>query len=290
MTRGQLLDMGVHVLGAHDTSILDAEVLLCYVLGETKEHLFAHASDEVADENLEKLYIQYLNRVKIGEPIAYITGEKEFYGMDFLVNENVLVPRPETEMLVDKVLGFMRENFDNHGKFRVLDVGTGSGNIAVSIAKNSEDEGLDMIECIDAIDVSEEALEVARENVLQHGVEDRVNVFYSNLLEDIDEDEVYDVIVANLPYIGTVTNGHVEENVKEHEPNGALFAGKDGLDLYKKLFQELKERNMPWKLLVGEFGDGQLPDLENLLSKYFAQGWAIEKDLAGIPRMFVVFN
>lgn len=282
--------MGVKLLGAHDTSILDAEVLLCYVLGEAKEYLFAHANDEAGNEDLEKLYIQYLTRVKNGEPIAYITGEKEFYGLDFLVNEHVLVPRPETEMLVDRVLAFMRENYFDHGKFRILDVGTGSGNIAVAIAKNSEDEGIDMIECIDAIDVSDEAIEVAKENILQHGVEDRVNVFHSDLLEDLDEDEVYDIIVANLPYIGTEKNDYVEEKVKNHEPNGALFSGKDGLDLYKKLFQQLKERNMGWKILVGEFGDKQLPDLENLLNKYFDQKWTIERDLAGLDRMFVVFN
>ncbi|MDD3862172.1 MAG: hypothetical protein PHP74_04795, partial [Candidatus Gracilibacteria bacterium] len=152
MTRGQLLDLGVRVLGASDTSILDAEVLLCYALGETKEYLFAHANDEVSDENLEKLYIRYLDRVKKGEPIAYITGEKEFFGLNFLVNNNVLVPRPETEMLVERVLGFMNENIDKNGEYKVLDVGTGSGNISVSIAKNSDHTGREMIEYIDAVD------------------------------------------------------------------------------------------------------------------------------------------
>lgn len=290
MTRGQLLDLGVRVLGAHDTSVLDAEVLLCYVFGETKEYLFAHANDEVDDENLEKLYVQYLDRVKKGEPIAYITGEKEFYGLDFLVNENVLVPRPETEMLVDKVLSFMRENFDKHGKYRVLDIGTGSGNIAVSIAKNSEHLEDDMVEYVDAIDVSDDALKVAFENVLQHGVEGKVKVFNSDLLEDIGEDEHYHIIVANLPYIGEVENNHVEKNVRDYEPKGALFAGDDGLELYKKLFQQISERDMNWKMMIGEFGFGQRKNLEVLLNKYFEQKWAIEKDLAGIDRMFVVFN
>ncbi|MFA6917420.1 MAG: peptide chain release factor N(5)-glutamine methyltransferase [Candidatus Gracilibacteria bacterium] len=290
MTRGQLLDLGVNVLGQHDTSILDAEVLLCYVLGETKEYLFAHANDEVGDEALEKLYIKYLVRVKDGEPVAYVTGEKEFYGLNFLVNKNVLVPRPETEMLVAKVLSFMRENFEEHGRFRVLDVGTGSGNIAVAIAKNSGHNGGEMIEYVDAIDVSDEALEVALENVFQHGVDDKVKVFNSDLLAGIDEDEQYHIIVANLPYIGNVRNNFVEKNVKDHEPNGALFSGDDGLDLYKKLFQQITERDMDWKIIVGEFGFGQREDLEKLLNKYFEQKWVIEKDLAGIDRMFVVFN
>ncbi|MFA7686063.1 MAG: peptide chain release factor N(5)-glutamine methyltransferase, partial [Candidatus Gracilibacteria bacterium] len=281
MTRGQLLDLGVQLLGAKDTSVLDAEVLLCYVLGETKEYLFAHANDEVSDENLEKLYVQYLDRVGKGEPIAYITGEKEFYGFDFLVNKHVLVPRPETEMLVAQVLAFMKDNFEKHGKYKILDVGTGSGNIAISIAKTSENLGEDMIEYVDAIDISDEALEVASENVLQHGLEDRVKVFNSNLLEGIDEDEHYHIVVANLPYIGEVTNNQVDKNVEAYEPNSALFAGDDGLELYKKLFQQVVERNMDWRMIVGEFGFGQREDLEQLLNKYFEHKWSIEKDLAG---------
>lgn len=290
MTRGQLLDVGVKVLGIRDTYILDAEVLLCYVLGETKEYLFAHANDEVDSENLEKLYVQYLARVRDGEPVAYITSEKEFYDLSFFVNKNVLVPRPETEMLVEKVLKFMRENYDEHGKFKILDVGTGSGNIAVSIAKNSEIGDEDMIEYIDAIDISDEAIGVAIANVEQHGVDGKVRVFNSNLLESIDEDEKYDIIVANLPYIGEVRNDFVDKNVKDYEPQGALFAGSDGLELYKKLFQQIRERGMVPDLVVGEFGFGQREDLEVLLNKYFEHKWGIEKDLAGIDRMFVVFK
>lgn len=273
-----------------DTAFLEAEVLLCHALGEEKEYLFAHANDEVRGEALEKLYIRYLARVKNGEPLAYVTGEKEFYGLDFFVNENVLIPRPETEMLVDKVLSYMKENFEKHGKFRVLDIGTGSGNIAVSIAKNSEFGGVETVEYIDAIDVSEGAIEVALKNVEQHGVEGKVRIFYSDLLDGIAEDERYHVIVANLPYIGTERNNFVEENVRKYEPTGALFAGDDGLDLYKKLFQQILKRDVGWEMIVGEFGFGQRCGFEKLLNKYFEQKWAIEKDMAGIDRMFVVFR
>jgi len=206
------------------------------------------------------------------------------------VNNHVLVPRPDTEMLVDKVLSFMRDNFEKNGRYRILDVGTGSGNIAISIANNSDHLGAEMIECVDAIDVSDEALKVASENILQYGLEDKVNVFNSNLLEDIDEDEHYHIVVANLPYIGEVTNALVDKNVKDYEPSGALFAGDDGLELYKKLFQQVVDRGMNWKMIVGEFGFGQRKDLEELLNKYFEHRWSIEKDLAGIDRMFVVFN
>jgi len=290
MTRGQLLDLGVKVLGIKDTSILDAEVLLCYVLGETKEHLFAHANDEVNDENLEKLYIQYLARVRDGEPVSYITGEKEFYGLNFFVNKNVLVPRPETEMLVDEVLKFMKENYKKHGKYKILDVGIGSGNIAISIAKNSEIGKEDMIEYVDAIDVSDAAIEVAITNVEQHGVDGKVRIFNSNLFDGIDEDECYDIIVANLPYIGEIENKFVDKNVLDYEPNGALFGGGDGLELYKKMFQQIKDREMTPDIIIGEFGFGQREALEKLLNKYFEQNWRIEKDLAGIERMFVVFK
>lgn len=290
MTRGQLLDMGVQVLGAGDTAILDSEVLLAYVLGETKEHVFAHGNEEVDDENLEKLYIQYLSRVKKGEPVAQIIGEKEFYGLDFFVNKNVLVPRPETEMLVTEALKFLRDNYDEYGKMKVLDLGTGSGNIAVAIARNANNGESDFIEYVHAVDVSDDALDVARINVEQHDLEDKINVFQSDLLESIDDEEKFHVIVANLPYIGEVKHRHVEENVEKFEPSTALFAGDDGLELYKKLFQQLEEKKIDWNILIGEFGFGQRQDLEKLLNKYFDQKWRIEKDLAGIDRMFVVLR
>jgi release factor glutamine methyltransferase len=115
-----------------------------------------------------------------------------------------------------------------------------------------------------------------------------VELYQSDLLDVIEDGERFHVIVANLPYIGTKTNSDVEENVKNNEPNSALFAGEDGLDLYLKMFQQIKEKNVGYDLIVGEFGSMQREDMEALLTDFFEQNWRIEKDLAGLDRMFVV--
>ncbi len=262
---------------------LDAEVLLAYVLGEDREYLIAWSEKEVAKDFI-LLFTEYEKRAISGEPVAYIVGKKEFYGLDFFVDERVLIPRPETEMMVAEVLGYLKENSERKNHWKILDVGTGSGNIAVSIAKNLEDLALE----IEAVDVSEEALEVARVNAAQHGVDDKIHFFQGDLLEFAEEGEKFDVIVANLPYIGTMRNNFVEGNVKKYEPNSALFGGADGLALYKKLFQQIHDKKVRFDAMFGEFGDGQREELKELLNKYFEQSWRIEKDLAGIDRLFVV--
>jgi release factor glutamine methyltransferase len=227
-----------------------------------------------------------LKRVVDGEPVAYILGEKEFYGLDFFVDNRVLLPRPETEMIVEKVLEYFGSDVvDSDLGFRLLDVGTGSGNIVVSIAKSASDFFVDA----DAVDISDDALEVARLNAQQHCVEDRISFFNSDLLENIEDAEKYDVIVANLPYIGELENNFVEENVERYEPSLALFAGDDGLELYKKMFQQIIDKEISFDLMIGEFGFGQAEGVLSLMNKYFDhRSCSIEKDLAGIDRIFVI--
>lgn len=277
----EALKSGINFLDQCETAILDSEVVLAHVLGVEKEYLFAHGDSEVEDA-LISLFYKYLDRVKNGEPVGYITNSKEFFGLDFFVDKRVLVPRPETEMLVEKVLQFLKSNSEEGRNFRVLDVGTGSGNIAIALAKNFDNQE------ILAFDVSEDAVDVARINVGQHGLDGRVHVCQSDLLDAIDDGENFDVIVANLPYVGKVKNNEVDENVEKYEPCDALFAGSDGLELYKKLFQQIRDKNISFGLLLGEFGSMQRKDLEILLNKYFERRWVIERDLAGKDRMFAV--
>ncbi len=283
MKVGELIKIGAKVLEGRETALLDSEVLLGYVLGENKEFLLAHHNDEM-ESDLENLFLKYIDRVKKGESVAYVVQKKEFFGLDFFVDERVLVPRPETEMLVEEVLDFGREMVESGQLPKVLDVGTGSGCIAVAVAKNCE------VDFVDAIDVEVGALEVAQENVAQHSVEEKVNVFESDLLMGVSEDMEYDIIVANLPYIGEKNNKYVEDNVLNFEPEKALFAGDNGLDLYEKLFKQIKERGMKPKLIAGEFCFGQGKDVRQLLNKYFEQEWSIKRDLAGIERIFIIKN
>lgn len=289
MKISDILKSGIERLGKRKNAVLDCEVILANVLGVEREYLIGHCEEEVHDD-LIKLFEAYLRRIQTGEPIAYITQEKEFFGLNFYVDRRVLVPRPETEMLVERVLNYIGMNEAEGKTFRILDVGTGSGCIAISIAKSLTDQKAEVLDQVLALDISEDALDVARINVEQHSMEDRVQLYQSDLLEVVDIGEDYDVIVANLPYIGEMTNAEVEENVKKHEPNRALFAGSSGLSLYKKMFQELKDKDIKFKFLVGEIGDGQRKELGALLSKYFDQKWVVEKDLAGKDRIFVVEN
>lgn len=296
MTIRDLIKQGYEFLEGAEGAVLNCEVVLANVLGVEKEYLIAHSDQEIGgdsefSEDLADLYMAYLKKVKAGEPVAYILKEKEFYGLSFFVDNRVLVPRPETEQLVETVLSFLEEKYgvkrgrefeSDAEKFRILDVGTGSGNIAISLATNFQN-----LEAV-ALDVSDDAIEVARVNVNQHGVEDRVELYQSDLLDAIEDGENFHVIVANLPYIGTKTNSDVDENVEKHEPASALFAGEDGLDLYLKMFKQIQEKSVSYDLIVGEFGSMQREDMEALLTDFFGQNWRIEKDLAGLDRMFVV--
>ncbi|MBI2634105.1 peptide chain release factor N(5)-glutamine methyltransferase [Candidatus Peregrinibacteria bacterium] len=261
---------------------LDRELALSHVLGVSREYLISHSRDEI-DGSMVKLYDSYLERLKKGEPVAYITNEKQFFGLDFYVDKRVLIPRPETEHLVEKALDYYSYH-DETVCHTALDVGTGSGNVAIAIAENSADTE------VWALDIDEGACEVAKLNAAQHGVDDRVRILQSDLLDVIDEGESFDVIVANLPYIGKVRNNFVSESTEKYEPELALFGGFDGLELYKKLFQQIIEKEIEFGILIGEFGFSQRKDLEVLLNQYFVHKWEIEKDLAGIDRIFICCN
>lgn len=275
MTISALLKQGAHFLDGRENALLESEVLLSHVLGKSKEYLITDSDSEVAI-GLNDLFLSYLERLKRGEPLAYIIQQKEFFGFDFYVDERVLIPRPETEQLVELALGYL----DGSGK--VVDVGTGSGAIAISIAK--ECPGAEVL----AVDVSGEALEVANLNAEQMGVEGKVHFVVSDLLEVLDNDEKFDVIVANLPYIGEVRNRFVSDETLEHEPNVALFGGEGGLELYKKMFEDVVSRNIGFGLMLGEFGFSQSDEMSEILDEFFPGKWEVKKDLAGIDRLFVI--
>ena len=276
MVISTLLKKGAYFLDGRENALLESEILLSHVLGKSREYFITDGDSEIP-MGLVDLFWVYMQRLIKGEPIAYITQVKEFYGLDFYVDERVLIPRPETEQLVEIVLKHL-----NGGPGRVIDVGTGSGAIAVAIAKGCAAAG------IVAVDLSEKALEVARLNAEQHGVEDRVDVFGSDLLEILDDGERFDVIVANLPYIGEVRNRFVSDETLKHEPEVALFGGEGGLELYEKMFKQIVDKNVEFDFMLGEFGFSQGEEMAGLLDKFFEGAWEIKKDLAGIDRLFTV--
>lgn len=279
MTVGDLKAVGQEQISS-TTSDLDIELILSFVTGMSKEQLFLDKK-LLLDRPKIDLILTLFERVSAGEPMAYILKNKEFFGYDFYVDERVLIPRPETEFLVEKALRFMDELV---GELSILDVGTGSGNIGISIAKSADRE---RIKKITMIDIDSGAIEVARINAERHSIKDLVEIYKGDLLEDFDEGN-YQIIIANLPYIGTKKHQFVSPNVACFEPHIALFGGRDGLILYKKLFQQLIARRLKFKFLLGEIGFSQAADLSLILDSFFPGNWEILRDLAGLDRYFIV--
>lgn len=210
------------------------------------------------------------------KPSQYIKGWVEFYKLKFKVTPDVLIPRPETELLVDEVL-----NFAKNQVFTVLDIGTGSGNIAISIAKNNK-----RIKVF-ATEVSKNALEIARENAKNNRVEKRIFFIESDLLSNIQASP--DIIVTNLPYIPTERIPYLDSSVKDFEPLVALDGGGDGFDIYRKLFKQMKEKALIPKLFVGEidYTHGELAIKE--AQKYFPKAQIeVKTDLAHKQRILLI--
>ena len=271
MTISQLLKQDLKL------QLLDKELLLSYVLGVERVDLMINADKEVSHGD-ELLYKSYLQRLKGGEPVAYIVKGKEFFGLDFYVDERVLIPRPETEKMVEVALSFAPKGS------QILDVGTGSGCISVALAKKGEF-------AITAVDVSTTALEVARLNAESHGVDGEIDFFESDLLEIFKEDKLpnhFEVICANLPYIGEKSFRHVSASAEKFEPYTALFSGEDGLDLYRRLLADLGGSVVTFDVLIGEFCFEQGEAVREMLINAGFDNFEIVKDDAGIERFFVV--
>lgn len=249
----------------------EMEVFLAHLLGCSRLDLLVRSEEEVPVEKLAELQ-KGLIRLQDGVPVAYLTHEKEFYGLNFYVDERVLVPRPETEQLVELVLKYAKES--------VLELGTGSGAIAISVKKTRPDLK------VTAGDISDLALEVANKNCVQLGVD--VDLIESDLLAKIP-DEKFDILVANLPYIGLDTHNLIADNVDRHEPHLALDGGSDGLDLYRRLFDEIVEQKRDFVMIFGEIGFSQGGDIkkvcEEKLPKY---RFTLLQDLQGLDRHFVL--
>lgn len=261
---------------------LGIELLLSFVMGRDRAYLISHGEEAVPESVLGR-FLSLFDRMIQGEPVAYILGKKEFFGMDFSVDRRVLIPRPETEHLVEKIVDYAGSSTNNASeqRVRVLDVGTGSGCIAVSVAKH-----LPSSEVV-GIDISVDALEVAERNATAHGVGDRVVFLQSDLLASVDGP--FDIVVANLPYIGEKRFSFVSKSAADYEPHVALFGGEDGLGLYHRFFEQLSRKSWRPRLLVGEFGFLQKDELIRLFLMFFPDHCIrFEQDYAHIDRMFVV--
>ena len=306
------LDAAIEQLTAAGTGSprLNAEVLLMFTLGCDRAYLYAHAERELSADEQARYHAALEERAR-GKPSQYITGHQEFWGLDLLVSPAVLIPRPETEHVIETVLELVdafpqlaprhsppREESavrsplgPRHSQLRLVDVGTGSGCIALALAK--ELPGADIV----AVDISAAALELARANAARLQLDQRVRFLESNLLEGLRpaagsqqppaRSEVkaagFDFVVSNPPYVGSSAPEKVQREVREFEPRVAVFAGESGLEVYRQLIPQARERLKPGGWLVMEIGFSMEAAVRDLLA-----GWQevrITHDLQGIPRV-----
>jgi len=265
---------------------LAAELLLMHALGRDRAWLYTHSDDSLDRAAAEK-YFALIARRAAGEPTQYLTGKQEFWGLEFEVTPAVLIPRPETEHVVEVAL----ERLSARGikidmrtgapspALRIADVGTGSGCLAVTLAHE-----LPHAEII-ATDISAAALEVARRNAARYGVADRIHFVQTNLLEGLSP-LLLDMIVSNPPYIARGDASALQREVREHEPEAALFGGPTGVEIYQRLIEQAGALLAPRGILVLELGHNLAGQVRKMF--HVQPLWvnvSITNDLAGIPRV-----
>src|ERR1700682_1197570 len=225
---------------------LNAELLMMFVLGRDRAHLYAHPERELTPDE-ESRYAEVTAERTRGCPTQYITGHQEFWGLDLIVSPAVLIPRPETEHVVETVLELVKEYYREHpARLRIVDVGTGSGCIALALASE-----LPQAE-IHACDISEEALEIARINSIRLGLGKRVEFRKSDLLDAYAGE--FDFAVSNPPYVGESEADKVQRQVREYEPKVAVFSGHEGMDIYRRLIPQAFAALNPGGWFVTEIG------------------------------------
>jgi release factor glutamine methyltransferase len=263
---------------------LAAELLFLHVLGRDRTWLYAHPEEQLSTSDAERFFALIALRAS-GEPTQHLTGKQEFWGLEFEVTPDVLIPRPETEHVIEvgldrlalrEVRAGRKPTFGGEG-LQIADIGTGSGCIAIAMAKELPGA------TIYATDISTAAVAVAKRNAANHNAADRVRFLGSNLLDGVPP--LLDLIVSNPPYIGRREAATLMREVRDHEPEIALYGGEEGYELYADLITQSAAHLKPGGLLVLELGHNSLPAVQPLLDAPTWTNVAVTNDLAGIPRV-----
>lgn len=266
----------------HDAGLVEARReaggLLQHVIGRDRTFVLAHPEQQLTDGQLQT-FQELLKRRAAGEPLQYLTAQQSFFGLDFEVAPGVLIPRPETELLVEVAL----EMIQGTPAPSICDVGTGSGCIAITLLHQRTDAH------VVAIDISPAAIEIAKRNAIRHQVDDRLTFVRGNCFSLLSPAEFFfDLIVSNPPYLAENDFPGLQREVKDHEPREALAGGPDGLDVVRRLLSESDAFLKPGGHLLIEIGFNQASTVQSLLEK---QEWlvkGIRPDLQGIPRVVVL--
>jgi release factor glutamine methyltransferase len=262
-----------------DHDRLTAGLLLRHLIGVERTHLLTRSEEPVGATQYRD-YLALVGRRAAGEPLQYLTGHQEFYGLEFMVTPDVLIPRPETEFLIERVVKLVEES--KLESPLIADIGTGSGCIAVTIAKLLP--GARLI----ATDVSPAALTVAQRNAERHSVRDRIEFLEADLLAPLAGSGLQgavDILASNPPYVNQDGRQLLQREVREWEPHEALFGGADGLDIYRRLVAESAQILKPEGYLVLEIGFSQLEAISEIASGSGLRLSDVTRDLQGIPRV-----
>ena len=266
---------------------LAAEMLLLHVLGRDRTWIYAHPEEEISPADVRR-FLELIGRRSSGEPTQHLTGKQEFWSLGFEVTPDVLIPRPETEHVIEVALDRLavreiragrKQTFGAEG-LQIADIGTGSGCIPVALAKELPGA------TIYATDISNAALAVARRNAARHSVSDQIHFLESNLLDEASHlSRFFDLIVSNPPYIGRREAATLMREVRDHEPEIALYGGEEGYELYAELIAQAAAKLKPGGILVLELGHNSLPVVQPLLDAPLWTNVGATNDLAGIPRV-----
>ncbi|MBP7688249.1 MAG: peptide chain release factor N(5)-glutamine methyltransferase [Thermoflexales bacterium] len=278
MTLQQLCQQATEQLEAIDVDAprLSAEVILAHALDITRTQLLTRLDQSPNPAELALFQVN-LERVLKDEPLAYVVGHREFYDLDLITDRRALIPRPETECLIE----FALERFTNHPAPRIADIGTGCGGIAVTLAKH-----LPRAHVI-ATDLSAEAVDLARENAVRHGVADRIDFRVGSLLEPVTE--TLDLLAANLPYIDDKDWPYLQKTIRGHEPKMAFLGGPDGLDLMRAMLKDAPRVVKAGGLILMEIGAYQGDDVTAIAQPHFPSAQiTVRPDYAGLDRLVVI--
>jgi release factor glutamine methyltransferase len=279
-----LLREGVRRMGSREylNPTLDSVLLLSYLLNVDKIYIYTHGREEVSSEIVDKFF-SFVEKRREGYPMNYILKEKEFMGLKFYIEEGVLIPRPDTEILVEYILNMIEEKFGS-SPLNIVDIGAGSGCISLSLAwyiKNA---------FVYSIDIDDKALKVTGENIKRLGLSSKVKLLKSDLFEGIKSLQLegkIDIIVSNPPYIPPKVIETLQPEVKDYEPRGALDGGEDGLCYYRRIIPDSKVYLKNNGIVAFEIGFDQGEDVRNIFLREGFSKVDILKDLQGLDRVIV---
>ncbi len=284
VTIERLLKEGTEIIRQreYNNPFLDVQLILCYLLQKDKVYLYLHKKDEVGDETAERFYVMAEKRNE-GYPLQYMINSQEFMGLDFYVREGVLVPRPDTETLVENIIEIVNKSPLKNETISILDIGTGSGAIAVSLGyylKNSE---------VTAMDIDDTALETTGINIRKHGLQN-VTTLKGDIFNYDFADKKFNIVVSNPPYIERDIIGDLPVEVSVYEPRLALDGGADGLDYYRRIVRVFEKIHREPAMLSVEIGYDQRTAVTEIFNAVnIFKTIECEKDLGGKDRVVTGF-